>query len=114
MSGTYSHGVLEVAPGVAIPVSSSEGLSDGSSASIAVRPEKIWMYDLEPGMVRVPGIVATTVYHGATTQYLVDLAPGVQVTVLEQNLSRARNEDRWRDGDQVVLGWQPSHAVVIG
>jgi spermidine/putrescine transport system ATP-binding protein len=88
-------------------------LRDGDTVSVAVRPEKIWMYELEPGMVRVSGTVAATVYHGATTQYLVDVAPGVRLTVLEQNLARARNEDRWRDGDTVELGWQPDHAVVI-
>jgi spermidine/putrescine transport system ATP-binding protein len=113
MSGTYSHGGLTVAPGVTIPVSAPHGLAEGAAASVAVRPEKIWMSEFEPGMVRVPGTVATTVYHGATTQYLVDLAPGVRVTVLEQNLSRARSEDRWRDGDRVELGWQPSHAVLV-
>ena len=64
-------------------------------------------------MVRMPGTVVATVYHGATTQYLVDVAPGVRITVLEQNLMRSRNEDRWADGDRVELGWQPKHVVVL-
>jgi spermidine/putrescine transport system ATP-binding protein len=113
MTGTWTGGALDLAPGVRIPVPGHTEVRDGDTVSIAVRPEKIWMYDLEPGMVRASGTVAATVYHGATTQYLVDVAPGVRVTVLEQNLARARNEDRWREGDTVELGWQPEHAVVI-
>ena len=113
MTGTYSDGGLDLAPGVRIPVPGHTDIATGSTVSVAVRPEKIWMYDIEPSMVRVTGTVAATVYHGATTQYLVDVAPGVRLTVLEQNLARARNEDRWRDGDHVELGWQPDHAVVI-
>jgi spermidine/putrescine transport system ATP-binding protein len=113
MTGVYSSGAVAVGPGASVPVVTPSEVIDGSTVSIAVRPEKIWMYDLEPDMVRVPGTVVTTVYHGATTQYLVDVAPGVRLTVLEQNLSRARNEDRWSDGDRVELGWHPSHAVLI-
>jgi spermidine/putrescine transport system ATP-binding protein len=113
MTGTYRGGALDLAPGVRIPVPGHSDVVDGETLSVAVRPEKIWMYDLEPGMVRASGTVAATVYHGATTQYLVDVAPGVRLTVLEQNLARARNEDRWREGDTVELGWQPDHAVVI-
>jgi spermidine/putrescine transport system ATP-binding protein len=113
MTGTYEHGALTLAPGIAVPVPGHAELSKGATASIAVRPEKIWMYEFEPDMVRIPGTVVATVYHGATTQYLVDVAPGVRITVLEQNLSRARNEDRWSDGDRIELGWKPEHAVVI-
>jgi spermidine/putrescine transport system ATP-binding protein len=114
MTGRYENGALTLAPGIAVPVPGHAELVEGATASIAVRPEKIWMYELEPGMVRIPGTVVATVYHGATTQYLVDVAPDVRITVLEQNLSRARNEDRWSDGDRVELGWKPEHAVVIG
>jgi len=113
MTGAWTGGGIDLAPGVLIPVPGHDDLTTGSAVSVAVRPEKIWMYDLEPAMVRVSGTVAATVYHGATTQYLVDVAPGVRLTVLEQNLARARNEDRWRDGDRVELGWQPDHAVII-
>ena len=113
MTGTWTGEEIDLAPGVRIPVPGHAELAAGSHVSVAVRPEKIWMYDLEPAMVRVSGTVAATVYHGATTQYLVDVAPGVRLTVLEQNLARARNEDRWREGDRVELGWQPDNAVVI-
>ena len=113
MSGTWSEGAIEVAPGVRVPVPDHEFSASDGEVSVAVRPEKIWMSNLDPTMVRVTGTVAATVYHGATTQYLVDLAPGVQLTVLEQNLPRMRHEDRWDDGDRVELGWCPEHAVVL-
>ncbi len=113
MSGPWSDGAIEVAPGVRVPVPGHDLTAADGEVSLAVRPEKIWMSDFDPGMVRVSGTVASTVYHGATTQYVVDLAPGVQVTVLEQNLPRMRHEDRWDDGDRVEIGWCPEHAVVL-
>ena len=113
MTGTYRDAGLEIAPGVRVAVPGHAELAPGQQASIAVRPEKIYMYDFEPGMVRISGSVAATIYHGATTQYLVDVAPGVRITVLEQNTSRQRNDDRWSDGDRVELGWQPEHTVVV-
>ena len=113
MTGTYVGGAIAIAEGVRVPVPNRHDLTAGQSVSVAIRPEKIWMSELTPAMVRVAGSVATTVYHGATTQYLVDIAPGVRLTVLEQNLVRARNEDRWADGDRVELGWLAEHAVVI-
>ena len=113
MTGTYRDAGLEIAPGVRVAVPGHAELAPGQQASIAVRPEKIYMYDFEPGMVRISGSVAATIYHGATTQYLVDVAPGVRITVLEQNTSRQRNDDRWSNGDSVELGWQPEHTVVL-
>ena len=64
-------------------------------------------------MVRVPGTVVASSYHGATTQYLVDVAPGVTLTVLEQNLPRMSTGDRWTPGSRVVIGWLPEHTVVL-
>jgi len=62
----------------------------------------------------VHGTVAATVYHGATTQYLVNISPEIQLTVVEQNVVRSRHDDRWSDGDSVEIGWKPEHVVVIG
>ena len=36
-----------------------------------------------------------------TTTYLLEIAPGVEISVLEQNLDRARTEERWADGERV-------------
>ena len=40
-------------------------------------------------MVQTDGILKATVYGGATTTYLFEIAPGVEVSVLEQNLHSA-------------------------
>jgi spermidine/putrescine transport system ATP-binding protein len=113
MSGVYDAGTLVLSGDVRVPLPDGHQTPTGTGCSIAVRPEKIWMSDLDPAMIRVPGTVASTVYHGATTQYLIEIAPGVTITVLEQNLPRMRHEDRWDDGDRVELGWSPEHVVVL-
>ncbi len=60
-----------------------------------------------------PARSSSTSYHGATTQYLVSIAPDLTLTVLEQNLPRMRAEDRWNPGDRVEIGWLPEHTVVL-
>lgn len=52
-------------------------------------------------------------YGGATTTYLFEIAPGVEISVLEQNLDRARTEERWADGERVRLGWHTDHSLVL-
>ena len=64
-------------------------------------------------MVQTDGLVKATVYGGPTTTYLIEIAPGVELAVLEQNLQRARTEDRWADGERVRIGWLPEHCLVL-
>ena len=113
MAGTYAGGAVRVAPELAVPVPGHTGSADGDRLSVAIRPEKIWMSDFGPAMVQVPGSIVSTSYQGATTQYLVSVAAGITLTVLEQNLPRMRAEDRWAPGDRVRIGWHPEHAVVL-
>jgi ABC-type Fe3+/spermidine/putrescine transport system ATPase subunit len=77
----------------------------GSEVHLSVRPEKIWLDELEEGMVALDGTVVERVYVGITTQVIVELGPGMRVTPLEQNVARARSDDRWQIGDRVRLGW---------
>ncbi len=113
MAGTYDGEALSVCPELRIPLSNGHGLSGGDQVSVAIRPEKIWISDLTPAMVRVPATVMSSSYHGATTQYLVEVAPGVTLTVLEQNLPRMSADDRWSAGSRIELGWLPEHTVVL-
>jgi spermidine/putrescine transport system ATP-binding protein len=84
---------------------------DGSYFSI--RPEKIWLGELEAGMDSTEGTIVERVYVGTTTQVIVELSPGVRLVALEQNTARARSDDRWEIGERVTVGWHPEHALVL-
>ncbi|MGX1885010.1 ABC transporter ATP-binding protein [Streptomyces sp. NPDC055287] len=111
--GTYRAGSVLMDQGPALPVGPRQGIAENSRVQLAIRPEKIWLSDLAPGMARVSGVVRETVYSGPTTTYLIQLAPGVTVSVLEQNTDRSRMEDRWSGGEHVEIGWLPEHCLVL-
>ncbi|MEU9233873.1 ABC transporter ATP-binding protein [Streptomyces subrutilus] len=111
--GTYRAGRVLLDDGPELPVGNRPAVTDGSRVNLSIRPEKIWLSDLEPGMARATGVVRATVYCGPTTTYLIELAPGVTVSVLEQNTVRSRMEDRWSGGEQVEIGWKPEHCLVL-
>jgi spermidine/putrescine transport system ATP-binding protein len=113
MAGTYDGQAVSICPELRIPLADGHGLTGGDQVSVAIRPEKIWLSELTPAMVQVPATVVASSYHGATTQYLVEVAPGVSLTVLEQNLPRMSVDGRWTPGSRVQLGWLPEHTVVL-
>ncbi|MEV6794594.1 ABC transporter ATP-binding protein [Streptomyces sp. NPDC051320] len=113
MAGTYRSGEVALDHGPALAVGSRTGITDGTAVSVSVRPEKIWLSDFEPGMSVLSGVVRDTVYSGPTTTYLIELAPGVTLSVLEQNTARARMEDRWSGGESVEIGWRLEHCLVL-
>ncbi len=113
MAGEYRDGVVALAGDMLLPTGPLEGCRAGDRVTIAVRPEKIWLSGLTPEMVQTDGVVKATVYGGATTTYLLEIADGVELAVLEQNLQRARTEDRWVDGERVRIGWLPEHSLVL-
>src|SRR3954469_23787534 len=113
MPGTFDGRAVQVCPELSVPLPGGHGLTGGEQVSVAIRPEKIWLSELTAAMVQVPGTVIASSYHGATTQYLVEVAPEVTLTVLEQNLPRMNTGDRWTPGSRVRLGWLPEHTVLL-
>ncbi len=113
MNGTYRDGEVTLDKGPALPVGARTGIADGTAVSVSLRPEKIWLSDFEPGMAKLSGVLRETVYSGPTTTYLIELAPGMTLSVLEQNTARARMEDRWSGGETVEFGWRPEHCLVL-
>jgi spermidine/putrescine transport system ATP-binding protein len=111
MSGTYTGAGITLPGGVALGTGPLDGCRVGDVVSIAVRPEKVWLSDLTPDMVQTDGILKATVYAGATTTYVVEIAPGVEISVLEQNLHSARTEERWADGERIRIGWHAKHSL---
>jgi len=113
LPATVENGGVRLATGGLIPAPVPQGLPDGTEVQLSIRPEKLWIDELEDGMAAVEGVVAERVYLGTTTQLIVELTPGSRLVALEQNTSRARADDRWELGDRVRVGWRPEHAQVL-
>jgi putative spermidine/putrescine transport system ATP-binding protein len=88
----------------------------GRDGSFGIRPEKIHLElpgaPAEDGAVRAPGTIAEVVYAGPVTRYVVDLAAGGRLVVLEQNGHRNPPEGAVR-GAPVDLLWASRHVIEI-
>jgi spermidine/putrescine transport system ATP-binding protein len=113
LAGVVENGGVKLASGATCLADVPGGVAQGSEVHLSVRPEKIWLDELEDGMVSLEGTIVERVYVGTTTQVIVELGPGMRVTALEQNTTQARSDDRWQIGDRVLLGWRPEHARVL-
>jgi spermidine/putrescine transport system ATP-binding protein len=111
--GVAENGGVRLAGGELCRAGVPSDCTDGSAVQLSVCPEKIWLDDLEEGMVGVDGKIVERVYVGTTTQVIVGLGSGVRLVALEQNTARARSDDRWEIGDSVRLGWHPEHSLVL-
>jgi spermidine/putrescine transport system ATP-binding protein len=113
LPGVAENGGVRLAGGELCRAPVPGDCSRGAPVHLSVRPEKIWLDELEEGMVSVDGTIVERVYVGTTTQVIVELAPGVRLVALEQNTARARADDRWEIGGRVKLGWHPEHSLVL-
>jgi spermidine/putrescine transport system ATP-binding protein len=114
LNGVVQNGGVRLASGATCVADVPSDCPQGSEVHLSVRPEKIWLGELEEGMVALDGTVVERVYVGTTTQVIVELGPGMRVTALEQNVARARSDDRWQIGDRVRLGWHASTRECFG
>jgi spermidine/putrescine transport system ATP-binding protein len=113
LPGTVENGGVKLASGARCSAPVPAECADGSPVHLSIRPEKIWLDDLEDGMVTIDGTIVERVYVGTTTQVIVELAPGARLVALEQNTARAQSDDRWEIGERVKLGWHPKHSLVL-
>jgi len=113
LPATVEDGGLRLGTGALVPAPVPDGVPAGTDVQLSIRPEKLWIDELEDGMASVEGVIAERVYLGTTTQLIVELAPGSRLVALEQNTSRARSDDRWELGETVRVGWRPEHAQVL-
>lgn len=89
----------------------------GSPDTFSIRPEKIRMQ--APGttvgsdMCAVEGTVRDVVYLGMHTRYLVELAGGSDLTVVQQNLDTTSMDVHAARSRRVQLVWQREHNRVV-
>ena len=113
LPATVEDGGVRLSGGKLVPAPVPDAIPPGTEVQLSVRPEKLWIDELEPGMAEVEGTIAERVYLGTTTQLIVELGPGARLVALEQNTARARSDDRWELGDRVRIGWRPEHGQVL-
>jgi putative spermidine/putrescine transport system ATP-binding protein len=86
----------------------------GHEGPFSVRPEKIHVAgegETPRGEVTVPGQVVDVVYLGSATHTLVEVADGVRLTAMQQNLESSHDHALSRRGEHVTLSWQRAHMV---
>ncbi|WP_405238352.1 ABC transporter ATP-binding protein [Lentisalinibacter orientalis] len=101
--------------GTVLQAETSQDLAPGRQASIAIRPEKIFI-DKEPpsgdGQTTLRGVVWDFGYFGNLSLYQVRLASGKVVLVSAQN--RRRSADRPIDWeDEVYLSWDAASTILL-
>ncbi len=87
--------------------------SERDDVWVGVRPEKMQISHAgtpTDGENAVSGVVTDASYIGVSTQYLVELPWGQEVSIFSQNLS---TEGPLRNGDNVVLHWNPAHTFAL-
>lgn len=81
---------------------------------VGVRPEKVHLRapgeDGPPGNALRGGVVSDVSFVGVSTEYLVRMPWGQELTVFEQNHTSSR---RLRTGDPVDLTWSPEHTFLL-
>ena len=91
-------------------------LSVGMSATLAIRPEKIWLVRPEDGdsdtLVSIPGTISDTIYIGTDTRYQVALPTGDKIFVRVQNLGQD-SDAVFENGDTVSVQWSVNNAQVL-
>jgi spermidine/putrescine transport system ATP-binding protein len=113
LPGVAENGGVRLASGERCAAGVPDDCPDGADVQLSVRPEKIWVEELEEGMVSVEGTIVERVYVGTTTQVIVELGEGIRLVALEQNTMRMGADNRWEIGDRVKLGWHPEHSLVL-
>jgi spermidine/putrescine transport system ATP-binding protein len=93
------------AQGTTFTLPKARCVSDSDDIWVGVRPEKILVNDTRAGTNSVQGTVVDTSYIGVSTQYLVRLPWGQDLSVVRQNDGAAI----LRPGQDVYLSWDAEH-----
>ena len=90
----------------------------GSEQMFSVRPEKVQFGDLQSpasaDMYCVDGVIRDVIYLGLFTRYLVEIEPGVDLVVVEQNLKTTSMDVLSAKGQRVRLLWHKEHINRVG
>lgn len=118
VAGADGEDLVITAHGHTLAVPLARAATQEQSVLVGVRPEKIRMSaaggsppNVHPGGNRLPGgRVADASFTGVSTQYLVRMPWGQELTVFAQNLGPS---GRFEVGSEVALSWDAGHTFLL-
>jgi putative spermidine/putrescine transport system ATP-binding protein len=106
-------GVLTMRLGPDDSVTGEGSGSQGATAVVTIRPERIAI-DSEPGGgCHVRGKVSESLYAGPTSRFVVELDGGGELMVVRQNATTSYEEVEALRGQPVVLNWAQEYTRII-
>ncbi len=85
----------------------------GSDQTFSIRPEKIFITDLNKyvgeDMCSIAGTIRDVIYLGMYTRYLIEVESGTDLTVVQQNLQATSMDVLSARGNRVLLVWEKSN-----
>ena len=108
-----SHDIARLSNGSEVGVS-NHGMEPGSGVTIALRPERLSLYDLDEelpaGHNRLRVKVTRRMYFGDVFFYDVDAGVGTEIEVKEENRPGV---ELYETGEEAYLVWSPRAAVLV-
>jgi spermidine/putrescine transport system ATP-binding protein len=106
-------GKVRLAEGVEVTASTT-GFDVGASVTLALRPERLSLYDIDEaipdGYNRIRARVRRRLYHGDVYYYDVEIGVDSVVEVKEENRPSV---ERYEVGEEAFLVWAPAAATVV-
>jgi spermidine/putrescine transport system ATP-binding protein len=94
-------------------VRADTGAAPGSAVTVAIRPERFELFDLDEHIPErlntIEGTVTRRIYHGDVYYYDVDTPAGL-IEAKEENRPRI---ELYEVGEQTILGWDPAATTVV-
>ncbi len=112
--GNYT--VLESGDGLRLRGIARDTLTDGTAATLSIRPEKLRLLPAQATLPRdgFSGTVTSVGYIGSDTRITVRLDNGRTIDVWEQNTrSTLDREEYWQPGEAAALVFPPENALVL-
>jgi spermidine/putrescine transport system ATP-binding protein len=101
--------------GISVSVPAGRTHVDGDRGWVGIRPEKVLIGEVgealdAPGNTIPGGVISDVSFFGVSTQYLVRMPWGQELTVFQQNTGRSRI---FGQGERIELSWRPEYAFLL-
>lgn len=108
LTGTVAQGAVRLADGSMVQTTMPLP-SEGTTVTLAVRPEKMSPLGPEGAVNRLSARIVTVIYAGPVLSYLLETADGTKLKLFVAN----RDGTVLKEGETITLGWAAEHSIPV-